>query len=170
MTPRELREYTQLRATIRERGTARVFVFAGGVAAWAALAIATAALVATPLGTMLPLVALAASFEGVFGLHVGVERIGRYLAVFHTDVWEQAAAGFGRPRGAARVDPLFSVVYAIATLVNLLPALLQAPTIQEWTFIGGAHALFLVRIVFARAVAGKQRDIDFARFQALRKP
>jgi hypothetical protein len=168
MTPSELREYTQLRATIRERGTARVYVFVVGVAVWATLVIAVATLSSTPLATLIPLLVLAASFEGVFALHVGVERIGRYLAVFHSDAWEAAAAGFGRPRGAIGLDPLFAAVYGIAAVSNLLPALLQQPTRQEMLFVGGAHALFIVRLAYARMAAPKQRAIDAGRFQELR--
>jgi hypothetical protein len=83
MTARDQDEYIALRATIRERGTARVCIFAGGLAAWAAASIATAALASTPVAVLLPLLVLAAAFEAVFALHVGVERIGRYLQVFH---------------------------------------------------------------------------------------
>ena len=83
MTAREHEEYRALRATIRERGTARVCIFAGGIVAWAAVTIATAAMASTPLATLLPLLVLAAAFEVVFALHIGVERIGRYLQVFH---------------------------------------------------------------------------------------
>ena len=46
MTLAEQEEYRSLRATIRERGTARVWVFVGGIVAWAALITATAALAA----------------------------------------------------------------------------------------------------------------------------
>ena len=83
MTGPEHDEYVALRATIRERGTARVCVFVGGIAAWVAATIATAALASTPVATLLPLLLLASTFEAVFALHVGVERIGRYLQVFH---------------------------------------------------------------------------------------
>src|SRR5437667_12138684 len=79
MTPREQERYAALRATIRERGTARVWVFAAGTAVWAALTVATTATSAPPVATLIPLVVLAASFEAVFALHVGVERVGRYL-------------------------------------------------------------------------------------------
>ena len=82
MTPRELEEYTALRETIRERGTARVWIFVAGLVAWAALVIATAALAALPVATLLPLLILAGTFEAVFSLHAGVERVGRYIQVF----------------------------------------------------------------------------------------
>ena len=70
MTPRELTEYRTLRDTIRQRGTTRLWVFLAGLAAWAALTLATAALAALPVATLLPLLILAAAFEAVFSLHV----------------------------------------------------------------------------------------------------
>src|SRR2546430_17277057 len=106
MTPREQEEYAALRATVRQRGTARIWIFVTAIVAWAAATLATAALSAPPVATLLPLVVLAAAFEAVFALHVGVERIGRYLQVFfeaegESRRWEHAAIGFGTPKGAA---------------------------------------------------------------------
>ena len=181
MTLREQDEYAALRATIRERGTARVCVFAGGIAAWAAATIATAALASAPVATLLPLLVLAAVFEAVFALHVGVERIGRYLQVLHeADLpvlpappalrgWEHVAMAFGRPAGAAAIDPLFSAVFLIAATCNLAPALILDPARVELVFVGGAHALFALRLFAARHAAGKQRAIDLARFQQLKR-
>ena len=105
MTTRELEEYKALRATIRERGTARVWVFLAGLAIWAALIIATTVLTALPAAGILTLFFLASTFEAVFALHVGVERIGRYLQVFHEAAgesasWEAAVMGFGPARGS----------------------------------------------------------------------
>src|SRR5262245_62163626 len=60
MTEHGQLEYKALRATIRERGTARVYVFAGGFAIWSALVVATAALAFPPVATLLPLLVLAA--------------------------------------------------------------------------------------------------------------
>lgn len=173
MTDREQDEYSALRATIRERGTARVWVFAGGVAAWAAATIVTAALASTPIATLLPLLVLASVFEGVFALHVGVERIGRYLQVFHEADetcarWEHAAMAFGRPAGAAVTDPLFTVPFLLATLFNAAPALILQPTRVELVFVGGAHALFVLRLLVARQAAGRQRAVDLERFQQIR--
>lgn len=171
MTATDQTEYSELRATIRERGTARVWVFAIGVIAWAGLSTAMVALALPPLVTLVPLVVLAAVFESVFALHVGVERIGRYLHVMYERDglgWEHAAMAFGRPSGAARLDPLFTVPFALATLLNLVPALLAAPTREELIFIGGAHALLLLRLAVARGVARRQRAVDLARFRELR--
>ena len=173
MTAREQDEYSALRATVRERGTARVCLFAGGIAAWAAAAIATAALASTPIAALLPLLVLAAVFEAVFALHVGVERIGRYIQVFYeTDLpalpkWEHAAMAFGRPKGAATTDALFSAIFFLAALFNLMPALLLEPQRVELVFVGGAHALFALRLLVARHAASTQRAIDLERFQKL---
>ena len=169
MTAREQEEYSALRATIAHRGTVRVVLFVAGIAGWAGLGVAIAALSAPPAATLLPLLALAAVFEGVFALHVGVERIGRYLAVWHGDEWERAAMAFGRPRGAPAIDALFSIVFLVAALLNLMPAAVAQPTLPELLFIGGAHALFIVRVGTARRAASGQRAIDVARFRELRE-
>lgn len=175
MTPSDRTEYSELRATIRDRGTARVWIFVVGLVAWASLTTATAALAAPPLGTAVPLLVLAATFEAVFALHIGVERIGRYLQVaYESDGpasvgwWEHAAMGFGSPAGAAAVDPLFAVLFGLAGVANVVPALLAGPTREELVFVGGVHALFLLRIIVARAAAKRQRGIDLARFRELK--
>ena len=171
MTATDQIEYSELRATIRERGTARIWIFVVGILGWAGIVVATAALAAPPLGTLVPLMVLVAAFEAVFALHVGVERIGRYLQVAHESErsgWEHAAMAFGTPAGAARIDALFTVPFAIAAALNLIPALLVEPTREELIFIAGAHALFLLRIVVARAAAKRQRSIDLGRFEQLR--
>ncbi len=174
MTPREQEEYRALRATIRERGTARIWIFVSGLAAWAAATLATAGLSAPPVATLVPLLVLAAAFEGVLALHVGVERIGRYLQVFfegdaETARWEHAAMAFGTPKGAAGLDALFSIPFLLAAIFNVLPALIVEPTSAELIFIGGAHALFLLRLGVARDVAKKQRAIDLERFRELQR-
>ena len=181
LTAREQVEYTELRKTIRERGTARICIFAAGLAAWGALTVATAALASTPLATLLPLLVLAAVFEAVFALHIGVERVGRYLQVFYetpdgapdpavaTRSWENAAMSFGRPRGAVGADALFTIVFVLAAVFNVAPALILEPTRAEQVFVGGAHALFVVRLLAARAGARSQRAIDLERFRELRR-
>src|SRR4051812_37631237 len=187
MTVRDQEEYSALRATIRERGTARVCIFAAGIAAWAAAAVAMAALASSPVATLLPLLVLAAMFEAVYGLHIGVERIGRYLQVFHeepgfsTDArsaddrapiegpgWEHAAMAFGRPPGAASADALFTAIFFLAAVFNVMPALIVEPQRVELIFVGGGHALFALRLFVARHAAGKQRAIDLERFQQMK--
>jgi len=168
MTPREQEEYSALRTTIRERGTARMWIFVVGIIAWAALTTAAAALASTPLAVLLPLLVLAATFEAVFALHVGVERIGRYLQVAHADAWEQTAMAFGRPKGSIRIDPLFSIVFLIATLFNFGPVFVVNPIGVELIFVGGGHVIFVLRVIAARASAARQRAVDLARFQELK--
>src|SRR6185295_3122329 len=106
MISREQEEYRALRDTIRERGTTRIWVFLAGIVAWGALTIATAALASLPIATFLPLLILAATFEGVFNIHVAVERIGRYIQVFLEDDggWEHVAMAVGRPLKGPRSD------------------------------------------------------------------
>lgn len=177
MTARDQEEYSALRATIRERGTARVCVFAGGIVAWTAATIATAALASTPVATLLPLLVLASIFEAVFALHIGVERIGRYIQVFHeaggssplATGWEHAAMAFGRPAGAATTDALFTGPFLLTALLNAAPALMLTPTRVELVVIGGGHALFVLRVLAARHAAGKQRALDLARFEQLKR-
>ena len=171
MTPRAIEEFRVLRDTVRSRGTARVWAFLAGLVSWGALTIATASLAALPVATFLPLLILAITFEAVFSLHVGVERIGRYIQVFHEEGgqgWEHAAMAFGRPKGAAATDPLFTILFALAIVFNAAPALLLHPTIEEIVFVGGAHALFALRLVLGRAAAARQRAIDLERFAQLK--
>jgi hypothetical protein len=170
MTPRELEEFKALRATIRERGTARVWVFLAGLTAWAGLTVATAALAALPVASFLPLLVLAGTFEAVFSLHVGVERIGRYIQVFleESPGWEQAAMGFGRPARAAVTDPLFTLHFILAAVLNYIPVLLVDPVRLELLVVGGGHLIVIARLLLAKSAAGRQRAVDTERFKALR--
>jgi hypothetical protein len=170
-------ETEALRATIRERGTARVWLFFAGVTSWAALSLAAAALSLPPVGIVLPLLILAAAFEGVYALHIGVERIGRYLQAQAESgtpsgnlSWETTIMAFGKPKGGARTDALFSTVFIIAAFCNIIPALgvlVGGATPAELVFVGTVHALFIARVLYARSVAAKQREIDLTRFKSI---
>lgn len=175
MTPRERDEYRALRATIRERGTARLYLFVAGIVGWAALVLTTAATMALPVATLLPLVVLAAVFEAVFALHVGVERVGRYIQVFYesadaeaTARWEHAAMQFGPEAARGTPNPVFASLFLIATLGNIAPAAFAGAVPIEWAVIGAVHALFAVRVITARRMAAGQRARDLTRFTALR--
>lgn len=173
MTLREQEEYSALRATIRQRGTARVWIIAAGLAVWSAETLTTAVLGAPPAVSLVPLLLLAATFESAFALHIGVERIGRYLQVFHeTDgaaAWEAVAMDFGRPARGTATDPLAVALFAIAAVLNFWPVLAAVPVPIELIVIGGAHALFLARLAAARAGAGRQRAADLARFREMKR-
>jgi hypothetical protein len=171
MTPREIEEYRALRATIRERGSLRIVLFIATMIAWSAATIATAALAALPVATMLPLFLLAVGLEALLALHTGVERVGRYLQVFYdaegTREWERTSMAYGRANPGGP-DPLFAIFFYIATLLNFVPVLVADPVRLELEVVGAAHVLFLIRIAVARHMAGRQRAVDLARFQRLR--
>jgi len=42
------------------------------------------------------------------------------------------------------------------------------PIAAEIVFVGGAHLLFILRVIVARAAAARQRTVDLARFQELK--
>jgi hypothetical protein len=168
MTARAQDEYRALRATIRTRGAVRVCVFLAGLGIWAGLAIATATLLPVPSATLVPLVLLAGTFESVFALHVGVERIGRYLQVFHDDEWEQTAMAFGPPLAGTGSDPLFILLFGVAAFLNFVPVLVAGAVPTEFIVVGTAHALFVGRLVVARQAVRRQRAADLQRFQELR--
>jgi hypothetical protein len=167
MTEREVAEYTSLRATIRQRGTVRIGALVAGLVSWALTTLA-AAVIAIPLVALVPLLVLAGTFEAVFSLHVGVERVGRYLQVFYEDRWEETAMAFGRPQSGATTDPLFVTLFGLAAACNFIPVLLAGPVPVELATLAGAHVLFGFRLVMARRAAGRQRSVDLARFQQMK--
>jgi hypothetical protein len=176
VTPRDLEEFKALRATIRERGSLRIWLFPGTVTMWAAATIATAALAALPVATLLPLLLLAAGFEAIFQTHTGVERIGRYLQVFYDEEgesglersWERGVMAYGRahPGGS---DPLFAAYFMLATLLNFVPVLLADPVRLEVGVVGTIHLFFLMRVLIARHSASRQRATDLERFQRIKQ-
>ncbi len=131
---------------------------------------ATAALAQLPVATFLPLLVLAVTFEAVFSLHVGIERVGRYLQVFHEDAtgWEHTAMAFGPPLKGTGTDPLFVAHFLIATALNIVPAILAQPVPLETAVVGGGHLLFVLRIVVAWRSARRQRAADLKRFEEMK--
>lgn len=171
MTPRALEEFKALRDTVRSRGTARIWVFLTGMIGWGALTIATASLAALPVATFLPLLILALTFEAVFSLHVGVERIGRYIQVFLEDDgtgWEHVAMALGPPLSGTSSDPLFTAYFILAALLNIVPALLAQPVPLEVGVVLGGHLVFVVRVIVSKYVASRQRAADLARFNEIK--
>jgi hypothetical protein len=175
MDPLKLEEYAALRATIRERGTTRVWLAWAGIVGWATLVSALASFGVRPLLLLAPLAVLAITFEGVFALHTGVERIGRYIRVMFEEQeagtsmrWETAAMRFGRLFPARGSDPLFTWLFIAATLIDLTPTSVAGPrpTI-ELAIVALAHALLIVRIILARRSAAGQRARDLDRYRAL---
>jgi hypothetical protein len=173
MTALEVAEFTELRSTIRQRGTQRVWVFVATLVAWSAATIATAALAALPVATLLPLLLLAGGFEAVLQLHTGVERVGRYLQVFYDQdeaprSWERAAMAYGQayPGGS---DPLFTLHFLLAAVLNFVPVLLAEPVRLEISVVGTVHLAVILRLIVARQASARQRGADLQRFEQLKR-
>lgn len=173
MTIREA-EFTALRQTIAARGTARVVLAAAIVVAWSLLALLQGLYSDLPLLAVIPLTVLIAGVEAVWVLHVGVERIGRFLQLTYESPdgasWETTAmrASPGLPGSGA--DPLFTLVFALAALVNLGVAFVAEPTPLEIVLLFAAHAGLLLRLARARVIAGRQRRADLEAFRAVHRP
>jgi len=181
-----LEEYRALRATIRERGTARLVVTALTFVSWAAVATATCAFSLAPVLGFIPLLVLTAGFEAGFAMHVGVERIGRFLQVRYESAgtlpgWEHAAMKAGaNPSARLGVDPLFFWPYVAAVVLNLVVVLilLVSPTTETspdlvWfdatpspavLAYAVLHGAVVARLIAARRVARSQRERDVALF------
>jgi fatty acid desaturase len=164
-------EYQAMRATIQQRGTARMLVLPIIFVGWAATAVATAAVITVAISTLVPLLVLVAGFEAIFALHVNVERIGRYLQVFHEhdSGWERVAMTFTQRFPRTGPDALFSRLFVLATSVNFLPAALGWESIPELVLLAIPHLLFINRIRLARVFAASQRAQDLERFLELRR-
>ncbi len=166
-------EYAALRATIRERGTVRLCAVLVGLAVWGGLL--TALLIAGGPGPALlvPFIILVATFEINFFVHTGVERIGRYIQVFYEEkndsrAWETTAMNYGARFPAGGLDPLFSMLFFAATLLNFIGFLTTAPARPGWMAVSLlAHLAFNYRIALARRAASAQRTLDLERFRNL---
>jgi len=169
-------EYAVLRQTIAARGTARMVLFPVTMLAWAALALVVLTFGDAPVASLYPLAVLVAGFEAIHALHVGVERIGRYLQVYYENAetgprWETTAMKVGPALPGGGIDPLFTLVFASATFINAIPALaLQQPrpTLTETGVIGVLHVAVVIRIVRARGAAARQRAVELESFEAIR--
>lgn len=162
-------EFSALRATIRERGTVRMVLLPVTFGLWAGVVVATTAAIQLPIAALLPLLVLAAGFEAVYALHINVERIGRYLHVFHEPDggWEHVAMTFGQRFPGRGPDALFSNLFLMATALNYLPVAIGGTT-PELVACGLLHLVLAAHIGTARSRATKQRTIDLERFEAIK--
>jgi len=166
-------EYAALRQTISSRGTARISLLPVTLGGWAAIAGIWTNHANNPATLLVPLVVLVGGFEAIHAMHVGVERIGRYLQVFYesspdSPKWETTAMSVGPALPGGGVDPLFTTVFVIATVLNLAAAFLPSPTRLELAVTVLFHAAFLVRLVRARGAATRQRAVDLESYRAIR--
>jgi hypothetical protein len=144
---------------------------------WAALALAFGRADESMAYGVVPFIVLVAGFELVFALHVGVERIGRYLTVFYEaspgmPKWETAIAAFGRTAVGGRVQPhvLLASEFIIATGLNLFFTVQpDMSALTQNIAIAVLHVAFIARIVQATRQVRRQRDTDGAAFRAIAK-
>jgi hypothetical protein len=166
-------EFSILRQTIASRGTTRVVLLPVTLLGWAALACQLLFVSDVPLASLFSLAVLVAGFEAVHALHVSVERIGRYVQVYYESRedgprWETTAMKVGPALPGGGIDPLFTMVFVCATVINLIPALLPSPTRLQLGVMGLLHAAFLVRLVRARGAAARQRAVELESYRAIK--
>jgi hypothetical protein len=167
-------EFTVLRTTIATRGTARIILLPATFFAWSA--VISVLLVAGQLGpvdSVFSLAVLVAGFEAIHALHVGVERIGRYVQVYYETgsdgpLWETTCMSVGPALPGGGVDPLFSVLFASAAVANLTPVFLSSPMRATLAIVALLHAAFLVRVGRARWAAARQRAVELESYRAIR--
>jgi hypothetical protein len=182
--PVGLEEYRALRATIRERGSLRFLVTSITFSAWAAVLTTLCAVTVVPAFILIPLALLAAGFELNLAIHVGVERVGRYLQLkYERDHqsaagWEHAVMKLEVPRGG--VDALFLAIFFSTLALNFVVALWLAAAITgpdeigairiETLVVAVLHAIVAARWLQAAKYARSQRDRELAAFEAALKP
>ena len=153
------------------RGTVRIVLLLVTLLGWSALPWCCCSSAALPVAALFTLAVLAAGFEAIHALHVGVERIGRYLQVYLRDGRPMARVGNHRHGRSARRSPAGAstrssrCVFASAAVLNLIPALVPEPTPIELECCSALHLAFLIRVVRARGAAARQRAVELETFR-----
>ncbi|MGE0464795.1 MAG: hypothetical protein AB7Q16_25800 [Vicinamibacterales bacterium] len=173
-------EFRSLRNAVTGRGHLRAILALSGFSGWALVLTATLAALAYPVAAIIPLLVLVATFEVIRPLHMGAERIGRYLQVFFEEqgggvgpqlappAWERTAMAFGAAVPGAAGHPLFVPLFGLATLVNTLAIWVPGPLPLEMALIAVPHGAFLVWLAVADRAMRAQRARELARFRELR--
>jgi hypothetical protein len=165
-------EFASLRHTITLRGTVRMALLPLTLFSWALLAVLLLLFGEFPAAVIFPLAVLVAGFEAIHALHVGAERIGRFIQVYYEDgagpQWETTAMAVGPALPGGGIDPLFSVVFITAALANLIPAFTPEPTGRELAVLVPLHLLFVIRVVRARGAAARQRAVELESYRAIK--
>jgi hypothetical protein len=164
-------EFSVLRQTIALRGTARMALVPVIVLGWAILTLVLLLERGSPVATVIPLTVLVGGFEAVHALHVGAERIGRYLQVYYEAErtgprWETAVMTVGPALPGGGIDPLFAAVFVAAAIANMLSATAGA-TAPELAVLVLLHAGFVFRVIRARLAASRQRAVELESFKAM---
>ncbi len=181
MADRSLAEFEALRATIRSRGQIRIVVFLAGMVSWAVVLQAQLIWLPNPVTSSIPLLLLVTTFEIVRTLHVGIERIGRYLQVFHEETsgpdtpldppaWERTVMALGPNLPGAAGHPLFLPLFMLATLVNYLGVFLPGAVAVELGVMAIPHVAFLVWTAYCDRAMRRQRSAELVQFRELGSP
>ena len=167
-------EFTVLRQTIATRGTVRMALLPVTVIGWT---ITTGGLLQgaslPPLLSLVSLGVLIGGFEAIHALNVGVERIGRFLQVYYEGAadgptWETTAMAVGPGLPGGGIDPLFTVVFAALTGLNLALAFPELHAMTAFVIVLPVHVIFWIRMVRARGAAARQRAVDLETFRAIK--
>lgn len=166
-------EFTTLRQTIAWRVTVRMVLVPVTVIGWGALSLTLLLSAAPAVAVVLPLLVLVAGFEAVHALHVGAERIGRYLQVYyegdaHGPRWETTAMAVGPVLPGGGIDPLFSAVFISAAAANLLPAVAARLAPTTLLLVAALHAVVVFRVIRLRSAAARQRAVELESFTGLK--
>jgi hypothetical protein len=151
----------------------------GGMASWALILVLVLVWLPVPMTAMIPLMVLVATFEVVRVLHLGIERIGRYIQVFFEDAeaepgtltapaWERTAMAFGSTVPGAGGHPLFVPLFLMATAVNGLAVILPGPILVESVTLAVPHLAFVAWMLHCDRGMRRQRQSDLARFRELK--
>lgn len=176
MSP-SLSEFTVLRQTVALRGTVRIALLPVTVIGWTVtVTVALLYLEGTAAGALPALVSLSVlvgGFESIHALNVGVERIGRYLQVYYEGkadgpTWETTAMAVGPGLPGGGIDPLFTVVFAALTGLNLALAFPHLGSMTDYAVVLPVHAIFWIRMIRARGAAARQRAVDLETFRAVK--
>lgn len=168
-------EYASLRQAIAQRGQMKATVALVGVLGWAALWMAAFVLITDERATAVPLAVLWAAFEIIRPLHIGAERLGRYLQVFYEragtlPAWEHTAMALGAAVPGAAGHPLYIPLFVGATLLNATALWVDGPLTFAGALMLGPHLALLWWLWRADRAMRVQRVDDLARLQALRPP
>jgi len=167
-------EFTVLRQTIAARGTVRMVLLPVTVIGWTSITAALLQGLTVPgLLPLVPLSVLIAGFEAIHALNVGVERIGRYLQVYYEGrsdgpMWETTAMSVGPGLPGGGIDPLFTVVFIAASVLNLALAAPELRTMTGIVTVVPVHAIFWIRVIRARGAAARQRAVDLETYRAVK--
>lgn len=166
------REFQVLRETIALRGTVRMALLPLTLLGWGLLAGGLIVFSEWPIAAVVSLLVLAGGFEAIHALHVGAERIGRYIQVYYESnadgpLWESTAMRLGPGLPGGGIDPLFTVLFITAALANLVVVFIPPPAPIDAVVPIAVHSVFVIRVVRARLAAARQRARDLEMFQAL---